>query len=222
MSKEGISGVFKNITGVIVEPRAALQRVSDNPKILKYLIPITLVQLIISIIELPKIVSFTILQAQGGANFSESLIPFLRKTVTASVIITSIFSPIVMAVIITALIKLVTIFVEENASFKQLLSANVLAYIPMLIGGIVAAIVMMFTEPQNIKNVTTSFAMFLSSSVSETSTIYKLLSCLDIFVIWSLALVSIATSVVYKMNIKKSSAIVFGLYVIRIAIGVLV
>lgn len=222
MSKEGIGEVFKNITGVIVEPRSALQRVSDNPKILKYLIPITLVQIIISIIELPKIIQFTILQSQGGPNFSESIIPILRTTVTASVIITSIFLPIVIAVIITALIKLVTIFVEENASFKQLLSANVLAYIPMLIGGIVAAIVMMFTEPQNIKNVTTSFAMFLSSSVSETSTIYKLLSCLDIFVIWSLALVSIATSVVYKMNIKKSSAIVFGLYVIRIAIGVLV
>lgn len=222
MSKEGIGGVFKNIIGVIVEPKAALQRVSDNPKVFSYLVPIILVQIIISIIELPKLIQFTILQAQGGANFSESLIPILRKTVTASVIVMSMLSPIVVALIVTALIKLVTIFVEENASFKQLLSVNILAYIPMVIGGIVAAVVMTFTEPQNIKNVTTSFAMFLSSAVSETSSIYKLLSCIDIFVIWSLALVSIATSVAYKMNIKKSSAIVFGLYVVMIAIRVLV
>lgn len=222
MSKEDISGVFKNIIGVIVEPKAALQRVSDNPKILKYLIPITLVQLIISIIELPKVVGFAMLNFQQAPNFSENLVPIVRKTTIATIIITSMLSPIVIAVIITALIKLVTMFVEEEGNFKQLLAVNILAYIPMIIGGIVGAVVIMFTEPQNIKNVTTSCAMFLSSSVSETSTIYKLLSCLDIFVIWSAALVSIATSVVYKMNIKKSSAIVFGLYVIRIAIGVLV
>ncbi|WML34861.1 YIP1 family protein [Clostridium sp. OS1-26] len=222
MSKEGIGGVFKNIIGVIVEPKAVLQRVSDNPKILKYLIPITLVQLIISIIELPKLVNFTILKAHETQNLPDNVIPILRKTVTASVIITSIFSPIVIAVIITALIKLVTMFIEENANFKQLLAVNILAYIPMLIGGIVGAIVIMFTEPQNIKNVTTSLAIFLSSTVSETSRIYKLLASIDMFVIWSAILISIGTSIAYKMNIKKSSFIVFGLYVVSIVIRVLV
>lgn len=212
----GKNGVLKNIIGVITEPKETMNRVNEEQKILKYLIPLTIIQLIMSVVELPKIISFTILKAQETPNFSESMIPIVKNSATISVIVASIFSPVLIVLVITALVKLVTMFVQESGSFKQLFCVNILAYIPMIIAGVIGAVVISFTDPQNIKNVTTNFTVFLGSSISDTSLIYKLFSCVDLFLIWSLILVSIGTSTVYKMSIKKSSLIVFGIYIVGI------
>lgn len=216
------AGIFKNIIGAIIEPKEALKRVSEESKIFKYLIPITLVQLIITIVDMPKLISYTILKAQELPNFSQSVIPIMKNAVIISTLVAAIFSPVVIALIVTAVIKFITMFLQENGEFKHLLCVNILAYVPIVIGQMLVAVVMLFTDAENIRNISTSFTVFLSSSISETSTIYKLFSCFDLFSIWSLILVSIGVSVVYKMKIKKSSLMVLGIYIIVIVIRILV
>ncbi|MBV7272665.1 YIP1 family protein [Clostridiaceae bacterium UIB06] len=222
MSEKNKSGVLKNIFGAIVEPREAMQRISEEQKILKYLIPIIIVQLIVSVSELPKLINFSILQAQELPNFSQNTIPMLKTIVTISVMVAPILTPVLTILVVTAVIKLITMFMQEDGGFKQLFCVNILAYIPMVIAGVVGAIVMAFTDPQNIKNVSTNLTVFLGSSVSEKSIIYKLFSSIDPFLIWSLILVAIGISVVYKMNIKKSTLIIFGIYIVGIAIRIFV
>ncbi|WP_123053211.1 Yip1 family protein [Clostridium sp. JN-1] len=220
-NKDGKDGILKNIIGVIISPKETMERVSENPKVWRYLIPITLIQLIITAVELPKLTSYTILKAQEMTNVSQSALPALKTGVIISGIVTALILPALIALVSSAFIKVVSSITSEKGSFKSLYCMNILAYVPMLIGAILTAVIMMFTEPQNIKNISTSLTLFLSSSVDMKSTIYKLFSAIDFFYIWSIVLSVIGTSVVFKMKTKKAAIIVFGIYIVSIIIRVL-
>ncbi len=222
MTKDNKDGIFKNIIGVIISPKETLERVNENPRIWGYLIPITLIQLIITAIELPKLISFAISQAQQIPNYSQSTVSIMKTTVVIASLVGALIWPVLAVLIITAIIKLLTMFFKENSDFKNLFCLNILAYVPMILATILSGIIMAFTEPQDIKNISTNLTLVLSSSTDIKSTIYKLFSCIDFFFIWSLILVSIATSVAYKMKIKKAASVVFGLYVVGVIIRVLV
>ncbi|WP_406541030.1 hypothetical protein ACI7YW_09255 [Clostridium ljungdahlii] len=71
-SEERKDGILKNIIGAIVSPRETMERVNKNPKIWRYLIPVTLIQLIIYIIEIPKLTSFAVLQDSASAKLFSS------------------------------------------------------------------------------------------------------------------------------------------------------
>lgn len=222
MSEENKGGLFKDIIGAIISPRKTLERVNENPRIWTYLIPITLIQLIITVLELPKLTSFAILQAQQVTNVSQSAVSAMKTMTTIMIVIGSLLTPALTILISTIFIKLVASILKEKGNFKNLFCVNILAYVPFLISAILTGIIMAFTEPQNIKNISTSLTLVLSSSVDVKSKIYKLFSCIDIFYIWSCVIAAIGTSVVYKIKIKKAAIIVFVIYVIAVAVRVLI
>ncbi|NMM62487.1 YIP1 family protein [Clostridium sp. P21] len=218
MSKESKDGILKTLIGAIISPKETMEKVNQNPKVWRYLIPITLIQLIATIVELPKLITYTISQTQEMTNVSQAALPMIKTGVIISVIFGALIMPALVALISSAFIKLVASIAKENGNFKNLYCINLLAYVPVLIGLILTAVIMMFTEPQNVKNVSTSFTLFLSSSVDTKSSIYKLLSTIDFFYIWSSILVAIGTSIVFKMKIKKAAIIVFGIYIVSIIV----
>lgn len=222
MSEESKDGILKNIVGAIASPKETMERVNENPRVWGYLIPITLIQLIINVIKLPKLISYTISTTQQMTNISQAALPMIRMGVIISTIITALITPALVALISSALIKLVTCITKDKGKFKNLYCLNILAYVPMLIGGILTAVIMMFTEPQNVKNVSTSLTLFLSSSVDMKSTIYRICSAINFFSIWSCILSVIGTSVVFKMKIKKAAIIVFGISIISVIIIALI
>ncbi|AWI05502.1 Yip1 family protein [Clostridium drakei] len=218
MSKESKDGILKTLIGVVISPKETMEKVNENPKVWRYLIPITIIQLIATIVELPKLISYTISQTQEMTNVSQAALPMIKIGVVISGIIGALIMPALAALISSALIKLIASITKENGSFKNLYCINLLAYVPVLIGLILAAIIMIFTEPQNVKNVSTSFTLFLSSSVDTKSGIYKLFSSIDFFYIWSSILAVIGTSVVFKMKIKKAAIIVFVIYIVSVIV----
>lgn len=222
MSEENKVGVLRNIIGVIMSPIKTMEKVNENPKVWQYLIPVTLIQLIITLLQLPKLTSYTILKAQEMPNFSQAAIPIMKTGIAISTIVWSIVGPGILILISTALIKLVCTISKKTGNFKNLYCMNTLAYVPILISAILTTIIMFFTEPQNIKNISTSLTVVLSSSTDITSGIYKVFSCIDFFYIWSSILLAIGTSVVFKMKMKKSATIVFGIYIVVAIIRVLV
>lgn len=218
MSKESKNGILKTLIGAIISPKETMEKVNENPKVWRYLIPITIIQLIATIVELPKLISYTILQTQEMTNVSQAALPMIKIGVIISGIVGALIMPALAALISSAFIKLIASITKENGNFKNLYCINLLAYVPVLIGLILTTIIMMFTEPQNVKNVSTSFALFLSSSVDTKSTIYKLFSAIDFFYIWSSILAAIGTSIVFKMKIKKAVIIVFVIYIVSIIV----
>jgi hypothetical protein len=222
MSKDNKDGIFKNIIGVIVSPKETLERVNENPRIWGYLIPITLIQLIITAVGLPKLISFAILTAQEAPSFSQSLIPMMKTITIVSVLIATLLTPALVALISTVFIKIVTVISKETGNFKNLYCMNILAYVPMLIAAVLTGVIMLFTETQNIKDISTSLTLILSSSTDVKSTIYKLCSCINFFYIWSAILSAIGTSIVFKMRMKKAAIIVFAIYIVGVVVTVLV
>lgn len=221
MSEDNKDGIFKNIIGVIISPKETMERVNKNPRVWQYLISVTLIQLLITLIELPKIISFAVLQAQQMANVPQAAVSITKTMAIVMSIITALITPAIFVLISSALIKLVTAILKQTANFKNLYCINILAYVPILIYGILTAIIMLFTEPQNIKNISTSLTLILSSSADRSSTIYKLFSCINFFYIWGAVLLAIGTSVVCKMNMKKSAAIVTAIYIISVVVMIL-
>lgn len=222
MSEINKNNVFKNLIGVILEPKEVFERVNDNPKVWSYSIPIMITQLLIALVGLPKLLKYSILKVQETPNFSDSMIPLIKTTSTISILVGSLISPLLTALIVTVLIKVAATICKESGPFKNLFCISILSYIPMLISGIVNSIVMLFTEAENIESITTNFTLFLSSSIEKKSVIYKLFSCIDPFLIWGFILISIGTSVVFKMKMKKSLFVIFGLYIIGIIIRILI
>ncbi|WPC39532.1 Yip1 family protein [Clostridium sp. JS66] len=218
MSKESKDGILKTLIGVVISPKETMEKVNQNPKVWRYLIPITFIQLIVTIVELPKLISYTISSTQEMTNVSQAALPMIKMVVVISGIVGALIMPALVALISSALIKLAASITKENGNFKNLYCINLLAYVPVLIGLILSAVIMAFTEPQNVKNVSTSFALFLSSSVDTKSTIYKLFSSINFFYIWSSILAAIGTSVVFKMKIKKAAIIVFIIYILSIIV----
>ncbi len=218
MSKESKDGILKTLIGAVISPKETMEKVNQNPKVWRYLIPITFIQLIVTIVELPKLISYTISSTQEMTNVSQAALPMIKMVVVISGIGGALIMPALVALISSALIKLAASITKENGNFKNLYCINLLAYVPVLIGLILSAVIMAFTEPQNVKNVSTSFALFLSSSVDTKSTIYKLFSSINFFYIWSSILAAIGTSVVFKMKIKKAAIIVFIIYILSIIV----
>ena len=56
----------------------------------------------------------------------------------------------------------------------------------------------------------------LATNLDIKSPIFRLLARIDIFTIWHLCLISLGLAVIYKINNKKSFAIVFGLWILWI------
>lgn len=218
MSKESKDGILKTLIGAVISPKETMEKVNQNPKVWRYLIPITFIQLIVTIVELPKLISYTISSTQEMTNVSQAALPMMKMVVVISGIVGALIMPALVALISSALIKLAASITKENGNFKNLYCINLLAYVPVLIGLILSAVIMAFTEPQNVKNVSTSFALFLSSSVDTKSTIYKLFSSINFFYIWSSILAAIGTSVVFKMKVKKAAIIVFIIYILSIIV----
>ncbi|AKA68132.1 YIP1 family protein [Clostridium scatologenes] len=218
MSEESKDGILKTLIGAVISPKETMEKVNQNSKVWRYLIPITFIQLIVTIVELPKLISYTISSTQEMTNVSQAALPMIKMVVVISGIGGALIMPALVALISSALIKLIASITKENGNFKNLYCINLLAYVPVLIGLILSAVIMAFTEPQNVKNVSTSFALFLSSSVDTKSTIYKLFSSINFFYIWSSILAAIGTSVVFKMKIKKAAIIVFIIYILSIIV----
>lgn len=220
MSQEGKGKAFKNIMEVITSPVKVMNNIEDNPRIWSYWIVITVIELLVILVEMPKIVGYTILNAQQSVNLSQSAISFVKISAVISGIITALIGPALTVLILSVFIKVITSILKEKGNFKKLYCVNLIAYVPIVISNILTAVVMIFTEAQNIKNISTSFAVFLNSSTNTF--IYKLLSHIDIFYIWSIILSSIGTSAVFKISMKKALIINFGIYILSVIIMILV
>jgi hypothetical protein len=84
-----------------------------------------------------------------------------------------------------------------------------------MLGGIVGSAVMIARRSVE---VSMSFNLFFPF-VEKGTFLFRLLTQLNFFTIWSLLVFGLGLSIVGKMNIKKSYALAFGLWIVAILIG---
>ncbi|MBN1895072.1 YIP1 family protein [bacterium] len=107
-----------------------------------------------------------------------------------------------------------------NATFKKMFSLVAWTSLIGILGGILKSILIYMKGTT--RGVTTSLATLLPTpELGETpSILYRLLSKLDLFTIWQLALWVIGLSVINKFDNKKSASLVIGLWIIWIILSV--
>ncbi len=127
------------------------------------------------------------------------------------------FAPLVsllVLVIISAIFLFAFRMFGGEGRYRQALSITAYSWLPMSVASILSAIVLatrIGVTPQELATVLKSNPAFLVDLEAQP-VLFGLLSSLDIFVVWTLALMSIGYAHMSRFSKAKSATIVFGLW----------
>ena len=133
------------------------------------------------------------------------------------------FAPVISLIFyvaIAAILLLAFKMFGGEGTFKQAFSVTLYAWYPLLIKGILMAIIVMsrgIVPADQINNVVMSNLGFLVN-MKEQPVLHALLSSIDVFNIWALALFTIGFSWVSRLSKAVSGAIVVGLWLVTLVI----
>ena len=107
--------------------------------------------------------------------------------------------------------------VGEKSSYKQSLSIVSYAMMVHIIDSIIKGFLMYVKQTSQVY---TSLALFMPGGDPQSKP-FQLLGKFDLFTLWELSLLAIGFSVIYKISLKKTSGIVFGLWTLWVLLSVL-
>lgn len=212
---------LQRLIGVITKPGATFKDIDQKPALLFPILFVLGLQLIITLATLPKTLEYTLIVARKLPTFQPSMESLFKISAIVGAVFSALLMPVIIWLIVSGLLKLFTVFTGDDGTFKNIFAVNIFAYVPSLIGGVVKAIIIAFTNPENIKNIQTSLALLLPTptDVNKPGVLYTLLSSFDFFTIWNLILVSLGLAVVLKVSNKKTAIMVFGIFLFFALLG---
>lgn len=210
--------LVQRLTGVITNPKKTFEDINEKPKVVGALIIVVIMQLISTIIIMPKLIDSSLIILKKMPNYSPGMEGVTKAAVIGGGIFGAILTPIIVWLIISGLLKLFTTFTGDDGNFKNIFTVNIFAYLPVVIGGYVKAVILYSINPENISNVQTSLALLLPTPDSPTKpgALFTFLSAMDVFSIWNLILLTIGSAVVFKISNKKAGFMVFGIFLIYV------
>ncbi len=110
-------------------------------------------------------------------------------------------APMFIWLVSSLVLKFFNMFVGNQTSFGRFFAVAVYAYVPVLLGGLVAAVIIMFTRVENLPYVTTSLAALFPGI--EPGFTRGLLTSVDPFVFWTIALFGIGGAQAMQVNIRS-------------------
>lgn len=198
---------------VLTSPGAAFKEIAERPGFWPAAITLTVINLIISIITLPKIQEYSQLMLEKMIEtMPAEQVEMLTRTmspgyVTTTTVIAALVMPWVTWLGIALILKLFAAITAQEAPFRKMFAVAVYGYVPAIIGGIISSILIMCTAAENIKNVSLSLAVFSSA---ESGFLYHFLLACNPFTWWSLILWGIGAAAV--MKVKRSTGVLVYLF----------
>jgi hypothetical protein len=209
--------LLSRFIGIITAPRATYQSVVANPKWFGMLALVSvLMALIVGGFLLTKVGQEAWLDAATATGqVSEQQYQGMEKMAPFVGYITMFFfligGPVVLAVISGILFAVFNAALGGDASFKQVFTVAVHA-------GPIGLLAQLFTVPLNYLRGTmsssTNLGVLTQSMVDDSSFIAKLLSMIDIFIIWQLVVLSIGLAVLYRRRTQPIATALFVLYAV--------
>ena len=216
--------LWQRIAGILWSgPRKTFEDIIAAPKLTGIIILLLVISLLIAILILPKIKEFTLEIFQIMPNTSSLPASAVSTAVTVAIVgalAGSIATPLISWVILAALLSLFNSFTGGKASFKTLFSICVYSYLPVMIASIVKSGLIMSSPAQNMRDISTSLALFLPVD-KINDRLYMFLSQIDPFFIWSLVLLALGSSLAMKVAFKKTAMYIGALWVLFIIAAVL-
>jgi len=220
---------FARVGGVLFSPTPTFESIARRPDILVPLLVIAAISLVTGILVAQN-VDFVALareamdmqtEAAGKQaappEQAERAVKFMAGFMKATAYGSPVFTLVIFGIIAGVLLLAFRMFGGEG-NFKQAFSITLYAWIPMLIKGILATIVL--TTRDNItmidlQNPVRSNLAFLIDFKTQPFT-FALLSSIDVFTIWALVLFIIGFSVMSRLSRAKSAVIVLSFWAVML------
>ncbi|HAG09812.1 MAG TPA: hypothetical protein DCK76_00030 [Desulfotomaculum sp.] len=211
--------LWQRIAGILWGgPRKTFEDIIAAPKLTGIIILLLGISLLLAILVLPKIKEFTLLTLQNLPNAASMPASAASTAVTAAtvaVLAGSIAAPLITWLILAALLSLFNSSIGGKSSFKMLFGVSVYAYLPVMIASIVKTGLIMSSPARNMRDISTSLALFLPVD-KINDRLYMFLSQIDPFFIWSLVLLVLGSSLAMKVAFKKTAVYIGALWVLYI------
>jgi len=217
-------GLWQRVGGVLWGcPQKAFEDIASAPKPTGIIVLFLILNLALVVPILPKIKEYTLwtLQNAPAAAQMPAVNPDTAVTLAmAARLIGAVAGPLLIWLVMAALLKLFNSFNGEKTSFKSLFTIAAYSCLPVMLATIIWTILVMTTPGENMAKVSTSLALILPADRMDR--LYVILSQIDPFYIWSLALLAIGSSVAMKTTVKKTSVYIGALWLIYVlAVGLL-
>ena len=211
--------LWQRIVGILWGgPRKTFEDIIAAPKLTGIIILLLGISLLLAILVLPKMKEFTLLTLQNLPNAASMPASAASTAVTAAtvaVLAGSIAAPLITWLILAALLSLFNSLTGGKASFKTLFSICVYSYLPVMIASIIKSGLIISSPARNMRDISTSLALFLPV-VKIGDRLYMFLSQIDPFLIWSLVLLALGSSLAIKAAFKKTAVYIGALWVLYI------
>lgn len=217
---------MQRLVGVLFSPIETLADIARRPNILAPLLLIAIVTIVTTAIIVPKLDFETMLrevyQKQSAGKMSEADIDRMVSFGSGTAKVMAWASPIlgigVLALIAAIFLGLFRAFGGEG-DFKQYFSVTLYTWIPQIIKSLATvAIILARGEPVNPQNMPTILMSHPGALVdmTENALAFALLSSIELFNIWTIALMVIGFAFVSRLSRAKSAAIVISMYLVTV------
>ncbi|MGN6182598.1 MAG: Yip1 family protein [Thermoanaerobaculia bacterium] len=213
---------------MLFAPADTFQDIARKPDWVVPLILIVLLQIVSSLILVPKIDFSTAFREQmqkSGRKMSEADLERAEKMAGAFAKVTGYASPVIgvgMIVAIAAILMLTFRLFGGDNNFMQSFSVTLYSWIPMLILGVIMMIVLFSRESIDPRQMATLVRSNPGFTVDMTANpvLFALASSFDLFTIWMLVLLSIGFSTISLLSRMKSAVLIFALWLALVFVKV--
>lgn len=222
------SNGFKRVTGVLFAPVATFREIAARPDILVPLAIIVIISIVSSIVIAPRVDFETAMReqfAQAGRNMSQEDIDRAVRFSTAIAKGMMYVAPLVNIIFFAAVAGILLLgfrLFGGEGNFKQAFSVTLYSWMPMMIAGIAMLVILIArgnVGAEQLNSLVMSNLGFLVD-MKENPVAYALLSSIDVFSLWTLALFVIGFSFISGLSSGKSAAIVIPLWAVLVIIKV--
>jgi hypothetical protein len=207
----------QRITGVLVSPITVFEEIAERPSWLPALILISIINLIATLISLPKLKEFIIItmQIQAQSNPALSTPAAQDMAINAGIIsavVGGVIGPIIMCLIFAGLLKLCNMFAGEPTPYKRFFAVSVYAYMPLIIATIISTIMVVLTPASNMLEISTGlYLLFPPGTKGFAADIARKI---DPFYLWSIFLIALGGATMAKSKIKPFAIFMFAIWAV--------
>jgi hypothetical protein len=223
---------FQRMVGVFFAPDETFGDIARRPDVLWPLIILTIIGFVSTALVMPRldmdalVAQQTEMMQKQNPNMSDSDIERMGRITKASAKIMGWISPIFVIVgyLLIALVLWGAFrLMGGDGDFKQSLSTTLYAYVPrMILGGIIATAVIVMrgsVDPSQMATVVKTNPAFLVD-MKEQPLLFSLLSSFDLFVFWTLFLLTVGFSKVARVSKAKAAMIIVTLWLVTVVVKV--
>jgi len=219
---------FARLAGVLFAPAETFEDIARKPDVLAPIALLILIGIASTVIMVPRMDFETMIRTQmqqSGRQMKDAEMDRAVRFGKAFATTTAYASPVLALafyVIIAGVFLLAFRLFGGEGNFTQALSVTLYSWVPLELFTIILALVAFShgsIDPATVATVVKSNPAFLVD-FTEQRVLFALLSSFDVFVIWTLILLTFGFSAVSKLSKRVSAAIVFSLWIVSVFVKV--